>query len=242
MFCSGILVCMECSGVHRRMGTHISKVRSQTLDKWEPELLYAMQEVGNATSNSLYEAGAGERPARFSSREEREEWIRAKYEAKLYLAPLAPECSPIAAPRMRTTLPLVGLPASAAREKESAPPPLVRDSSRDSFTPPASPPSGEERPPSLPDTPSNCTLPSPDGAPLPALPEGAGEDCEEVRFASLPALREREEEEDQAEESGDEGENSIGTYNRRLLSLRSILSTLFLLARQCILRLTHSLL
>jgi len=37
----GILVCLECSGVHRSLGTHITKVRSMTLDtkSWEPELL-----------------------------------------------------------------------------------------------------------------------------------------------------------------------------------------------------------
>lgn len=30
----GILVCIECSGIHRNLGTHISKVRSLELDDW----------------------------------------------------------------------------------------------------------------------------------------------------------------------------------------------------------------
>ena len=40
----------------RSLGVHISKVRSVTLDAWEPELILMMQQLGNDICNSIYEA------------------------------------------------------------------------------------------------------------------------------------------------------------------------------------------
>ena len=34
---SGVFLCIRCSGIHRGMGTHISKVKSIDLDSWTPE-------------------------------------------------------------------------------------------------------------------------------------------------------------------------------------------------------------
>ena len=49
----GIVFCINCSGIHRNMGVHISQVRSLTLDVdvWDDDLIRMMTGIGNETSN-----------------------------------------------------------------------------------------------------------------------------------------------------------------------------------------------
>uniref|UniRef100_A0A8C2G087 ArfGAP with GTPase domain, ankyrin repeat and PH domain 1 n=1 Tax=Cyprinus carpio TaxID=7962 RepID=A0A8C2G087_CYPCA len=86
----GALICIECSGIHRNLGTHLSRVRSLDLDEWPLELIKVMSAIGNELANSVWEANAQGRlkPAPDATRYERERWIRAKYEQKLFLASL----------------------------------------------------------------------------------------------------------------------------------------------------------
>ncbi|XP_058155835.1 arf-GAP with GTPase, ANK repeat and PH domain-containing protein 1 isoform X3 [Dasypus novemcinctus] len=86
----GALMCIECSGIHRNLGTHLSRVRSLDLDDWPIELIKVMSSIGNELANSVWEENSQSRtkPSSDSTRDEKERWIRAKYEQKLFLAPL----------------------------------------------------------------------------------------------------------------------------------------------------------
>ncbi|XP_012233441.1 centaurin-gamma-1A isoform X1 [Linepithema humile] len=91
----GVLMCIECSGIHRNLGSHISKVRSLDLDDWSAGHLSVMLALGNDTANSIWEycLNGKQKPVSDSSREEKEQWIRWKYEDKLFLPPINPNIS-----------------------------------------------------------------------------------------------------------------------------------------------------
>uniref|UniRef100_A0A2K5MD59 ArfGAP with GTPase domain, ankyrin repeat and PH domain 2 n=1 Tax=Cercocebus atys TaxID=9531 RepID=A0A2K5MD59_CERAT len=69
----GVLMCIECSGIH---------LRSLDLGDWPVELMQVLSSIGNELANSIWEESID------STREEKEWWNRAKYEQKLFLAPL----------------------------------------------------------------------------------------------------------------------------------------------------------
>jgi len=92
----GVTLCIECGGIHRSLGVHISKVRSITLDAWEPEILKVMAELGNSIVNKILEGDIGERavtkPNANSDRSTRELWINAKYKEKAFVNKTAFKC------------------------------------------------------------------------------------------------------------------------------------------------------
>lgn len=93
----GIILCIECSGIHRSLGTHISKVRSLTLDtlSFTNDIVELLLCIGNRVSNMIWEArlDRSQKLSALATRDQRLHFITAKYAERAYVQPITSSLS-----------------------------------------------------------------------------------------------------------------------------------------------------
>ncbi|KAI6002035.1 hypothetical protein EDD15DRAFT_1573978 [Pisolithus albus] len=153
----GIFICVNCASIHRKIGTHITKVcvlsRSFASRVSRPEQVEFMKQNGNVKSNQLYNPDEARHPppANLMGTErdsELEKFIRAKYEYKRYMGRKPPSSGQgnavVPPPRLASATASTQLPRSRSTPSSREAAPVPRENS------PAPPPLPEKTPENMP--------------------------------------------------------------------------------------------
>ncbi|KAL1921815.1 uncharacterized protein VTP21DRAFT_10457 [Calcarisporiella thermophila] len=121
----GVFLCMRCAGIHRKMGTHISRVKSITFDQWTAEQIEMMKQCGNRKANSEVNPHPERHPIPIEEDESAmEKYIRNKWERKIFI-----EREEIQTPARSQSLMALKSSSNAPSKSVTAPPPLKHQSS-----------------------------------------------------------------------------------------------------------------
>ena len=89
----GVFVCIKCSGCHREIGVHITKIKSVELDLWPSKSLTDFSKINNEIANAYWEYDLGNYD--FQKIRDNElrliDFIRDKYEHRRWAKPNVPD-------------------------------------------------------------------------------------------------------------------------------------------------------